>query len=274
MIIDDPRMKGFSLVEMAVVLVIIGLMLGGILMPLSTQMDQKKLIETRITLENAREALLGYAMANGRFPCPAAPPGTGVTAVESFATTPSAGNTTNGICTGFFNGYLPGVTLGLTPTNSTGYIVDAWNNPIRYAISNALDPNAVVPPAHIFTAFSLAPATAAGMKNAGMTYIASQNLLYVCASGSGITATTCGTATQLTNGAVFVIYSTGKNAATGGTGTDEAANPNPNSTNNDPVFVNHDPASSSATNGEFDDVMDWVSSNTVFGRLVPAGQLP
>jgi prepilin-type N-terminal cleavage/methylation domain-containing protein len=267
-------MKGFTLVEMAVVLVIVGLMLGVILMPLAAQMDQKRLVETRATMENAREALLGYAMANGRLPCPAAAPGAGVTAVEAFATAPTAGNSTNGICAGFFNGYLPGVTLGLTPANSSGYILDGWNNPVRYAVSSLSDDaNAT----YIFT-------KSTGMKtantactppcNTGMSYIAAQNLLYVCSSGSGIAATNCGTATQLTNGAVFVVYSIGKNAATGGNGTDEAANPNPNSANNDRVFVNHETTSSGAANGEFDDVMDWVSSNTVFGRLVPAGQLP
>jgi len=108
--------------------------------------------------------------------------------------------------------------------------------------------------------------------NCGMTYIANQNLLYVCASGTGVTATNCGTATQLTNGAVFIVYSTGKNAATGGTGTDEAANPNPNSANNDAVFVSHEPAAT--TNNVFDDIVSWTSANIVFERLVQANQLP
>lgn len=263
--------RGFSLVEMAVVVAIVGLMLGALLIPLTAQMDQRRLLETRAQLENAREALLGYAMANGRFPCPAAAPGGGTTAVEAFAPT---GTTANGKCASFFNGYLPGVTLGLSPADSAGYLQDGWGNPIRYAVANLSDDaNA----SHIFT-------KSAGMKNAngactppcstGMSWISTQNLLYVCTSGSGITPTNCGTATQLTNGAVFVVYSTGKNTASGGTGTDEAANPNPNSTNNDAVFVSHAPTANTSANGEFDDLLEWVSSSTVFAKLVAAGQLP
>ncbi|MCX7626861.1 MAG: prepilin-type N-terminal cleavage/methylation domain-containing protein [Methylophilaceae bacterium] len=258
------KYQGFSLVEMAVVLVILGLLLGAVLVPLSAQLDQKRLLETRARLENAREALLGYAMAHGRFPCPAAAPSPGVTAVEAFATSPSAGNPVNGICAGFFNGFLPGVTLGLTPANSSGYILDGWDNPIRYAVANLSDDAYAT---YVFT-------KSAGMKNAsggaGMSWIATQNLLFVCASASGITAADCGPATnRLTNGAVFIVYSTGKNTATGSPGADETAN-----LNNDSVFVSHAPTANTAPNGEFDDVMDWASYSTVFGRLVSAGQLP
>ena len=39
--------KGFTLVEMAVVLLIIGLLLGGLLMPLSEQVNSQRYGETR-----------------------------------------------------------------------------------------------------------------------------------------------------------------------------------------------------------------------------------
>jgi len=71
-----------------------------------------------------------------------------------------------------------------------------------------------------------------------------------------------------------VIYSLGKNAASGGTGTDETANPNPNSANNDQVFVSHAPTMAGATNGEFDDIVTWLSVNTLFSRMIAAGALP
>jgi prepilin-type N-terminal cleavage/methylation domain-containing protein len=258
--------RGFTLVEMAVVLAIIGLLIGGLLMPLAAQMEQKNLNETRATLENVKEALLGYAMANGRYPCPAAAPASGVVAVEAFDS--AVGNAMNGKCASFFNGYVPGATLGIAPANSSGYVIDGWNNPIRYAISDLSDDaNAT----HIFTKSS-------GMKtansatcapNCGMAWIASQTLLSVCSTGTGITPVTCGTAVQLTNRAVVIVYSTGRNAATSGTGADEAANLDGNA-----VFVSHEPSASAATNGQFDDVVTWLSTNSIFGRLVQANQLP
>ena len=255
--------NAFTLVEMAVVLVIIGLVISGLLVSLSAQVEQKSFHETETTLDNIKEALLGYAMANGRFPCPAATPGTGVTAVES----PTNAATAGVACTNSLNGYVPGVTLGITPTDPNGYVLDGWNNPIRYAISNISDGTY-----YIFT-------NSSGMKNAnsascspncGMTWIASQTLLSVCSTGTGIAAGACSSATtRLTQGAVMVIYSTGKNTAIGGAGTDEAAN-----LDADAAFVSHVPFGVGATNGEFDDLVEWISASSIFGRLVQANQLP
>ena len=59
-----------------------------------------------------------------------------------------------------------------------------------------------------------------------------------------------------------------------GTGTDEAANPNPNSADNNRTFVSHTPTGSSATNGEFDDLVIWISNSTLLNRMVSAGKLP
>ncbi len=64
------RHRGFTLIEMAVVLVIVGLLLGGMLVPLATQMETDRRKETTATLESIREALIGFAVINGRLPCP------------------------------------------------------------------------------------------------------------------------------------------------------------------------------------------------------------
>ncbi|MDP2785976.1 MAG: prepilin-type N-terminal cleavage/methylation domain-containing protein, partial [Sulfurimicrobium sp.] len=61
---------GFTLVEMAIVLIIIGLLLGGLLMPLSAQMEQRRISETQKTLDEINQALIGFAVANKRLPCP------------------------------------------------------------------------------------------------------------------------------------------------------------------------------------------------------------
>ena len=62
---------GFTLIEMAVVLAIVGFILGGLLVPLRTQFDAARYDTVRAQLRTAEEALIGYAVANGgRLPCP------------------------------------------------------------------------------------------------------------------------------------------------------------------------------------------------------------
>lgn len=269
----EPCVKkptGFTLVEMAIVLVIIGLLLGGLLMPLSAQLEQQRISETQKYLEQIKEALLGFAAANGRLPCPASATSNGQ---ESFAV---GGNATNGLCSNFYNGFLPAATLGLTPTDSQGYAVDAWGltqNRIRYAIytgsinSNSPTCNAT-PVTNSFTRKD-------GIRGTTMDCISQTTpLLSVCASATGITAADCGAATVLTRTTPVIIYSLGKNAASGGTGADESANPNPNSANNDQVFISHAPTQAGAANGEFDDIVTWLSVNTLFSRMIAAGALP
>jgi len=249
------RQAGFTLVEMAVVLVILGLLLTGLLLPLGAQMDLRRAEETQRVLRAAEEALTGYAIVNGRLPCPASSTSNGA---ESFA---AGGDASNGNCSNFNDGFLPAVTLGLSPVDDQGYMLDGWGltqNRVHYAVSSA-NTNA-------FTKTS-------GMQSIGMSTLAPN--LYVCASATGITATTCGsTSNTLASNAVAVIYSLGKNAPTGGSGTDESANPNPNSVNNDSVFVSHQSTASGAANGEFDDLVIWISSNVLFNRMVAAGKLP
>lgn len=237
---------GFTLVEMAIVLVIVGLLLGGLLMPLSTQVEQQRISETQKYLDQIKDALLGYAAAHGRLPCPA-------TATSLGVESPVGG----GVCTSPYNGFLPAVTLGLTPVDGAGFAIDAWNNRIRYAV----------------TTFNGSAFTTTGGINTTTIGTLTPDL-NVCASAAGITGTTCGTAPLLTNNAPVVIYSLGRNAATGGAGIDETANPNPNSVNSDQVFVSHPPATSTATNGEFDDTVTWISPNTLYNRMISAGNLP
>lgn len=242
--------KGFTLVEMAVVLVIVGLLLGGLIVPISAQMDIQGFKNTNSNLEDIKEALMGYAIINGRLPCPASSTSSGIE-------DPLGGGT----CTHPYDGYLPAVTLGITPTDSFGYAIDGWggntSNRIRYAVT---------------TSNSKAFTTTSGMKTTGISTLAPD--LHVCSSGVGITTSACGTASALTSTAVAVIYSVGKNAGSGGVSTDEAANPNPQGGSSDIVFVSHEPSESGATGGEFDDQVIWISYPVLINRMVSAGTLP
>lgn len=62
--------RGFTLVEMAVVLVIMGLLMAAFLTPLSAQRDLRDYSETKARLEKIRDALYGYTIINGHLPCP------------------------------------------------------------------------------------------------------------------------------------------------------------------------------------------------------------
>lgn len=238
--------NGFTLVEMAIVLALIGLILGATLTILSAQQEQRNFEDTKNTLEAARDALIGFAIVNGRLPCPASSASNGVE-------DPVGGTT----CTHPYDGFLPAATLGLTHVDDHGYLQDAWHiaaNRIHYAVT---------------TANSRAATTTDGIKATGISSFTPD--LYVCDSASGTTGSNCGSATTLTSQAVAIVYSLGANAPNGGTGADEAANLNP-----DQVFVSHSVAyaKDAPTNGEFDDQLVWLSEYTLLNRMVQAGKLP
>ena len=269
------KFSGFTLVEIAIVMFIMALMLGTGLTLLSAQQDQRKTEDNAARLDEAREALIGFAIANGRLPCPASSASNGQ---ESFCTgnlsaacgAPTFIPQSHGRCTNPYNGFLPAATLDLSPTDTQGYAVDAWGTPqnrIRYAVYEGRITGGTA---------NYSTFTASGeMQIATLSNIANTSpLLSVCASTTVITATTCGTATTLSNKAVALIYSLSANATRGGTGTDETAN-----LNNDSVFVSHPVVYAkdlpiNDPNGEFDDQVIWLSQYTLFNRMVQAGKLP
>lgn len=270
--------RGFSLIEIAVVLVILTVLLSGIAIPLSTQVEGRRLDESRKQLEEYKLALLGFVSANDRFPCPAKADSNGLESFCPAATgTCVAGATTtyqsHGNCSNFYDGFLPAVTLGLNPVDAAGLSRDAWGsemNRIRYAVRDltlTLGTDGV-DAAKVFTAPSM-------MKTATMAKIlrhasgtTERDLLSVCIDGAGVTGSDCGTAgNRLVNQAPAVIFSLGPNAAsTNGTSTHESRN-----TDGNVVFVSRDRESGT---GEFDDVVTWISIYKVFDRMIAVGKLP
>lgn len=255
--------RGFTLVEMAVVLTIVALLLGSLMYTLSAQLQQRDFEETRRRLEAARELLLSYAVVNGRLPCPASAASSGDEAL-----TGSAPNFTCTIPYGGTNlapGLLPARAIGFQAVDAGGYAIDSWQNRIRYAVSSAAPTGCAGAPT--LPHFTINP----NLKNNGIT--CQPNDLVICKSASGITGTTCGPAANtLTNQNVVVaiVYSIGKNGSIAGSGgIDEAAN-----VNGDRVFVSHTPAPATAPNGEFDDYLVWITAGELYGRLIAAGILP
>jgi type II secretory pathway pseudopilin PulG len=249
-----PRaLGGFTLVEMAVVFTIASFLLASALYVLAAQVDQRNFEETRRRLEQARELLLGFAIVNGRLPCPATATSTGDEA-------PAGGATA---CTTGYAGWLPARRIGFQQTDSSGYAVDAWGNRIRYAISTTTwgtTPFARYTKQHI-----------SGDPTATWLITTTPADLVICGSAIGISGITCNTAASVTNQSIVVaiVFSTGKNGATGGTGTDEAEN-----LDGDALFVFHTPTPSGAAGGEFDDQFTWITVGELYGKLISAGVLP
>ena len=63
--------RAFTLIELAIAVLILALLISGLLYTLTGQTEQRNFQETRLRLERARQALLGFVAANGRLPCPA-----------------------------------------------------------------------------------------------------------------------------------------------------------------------------------------------------------
>src|ERR1035437_9255557 len=63
--------RGFTLVELSIVLIIVGLLLSSLMSPMSAQIDQRNYNETQQQINEIREALIGFAVTNGRLPRPA-----------------------------------------------------------------------------------------------------------------------------------------------------------------------------------------------------------
>lgn len=235
---------GFTLTELAIALVIVGLLTGGLLLSLTTTRDIANEKETQKQLTMIQEALLGFAVAQQRLPCPTAPNAAGI---ES----PAGG----GVCTNPYDGFLPGNTLGLAPTDAQGYVIDAWGNRIRYAVTtvSATSPN-------LFT-------TVSGLKSQWSA--GPQPDLRVCNTAAGITNAgtanaDCAANASLTDSAVAIIFSTGHTGASGPLGADEQANV----TTIDRVFVSTSPSPN------FDDLVTWLSPNILYNRMIAAGRLP
>lgn len=108
---------GFTLVEMAVVLLILSLLAGTLGAGLANHLARRAERATDEALDEARDTLLGYALRTGRFPCPARGPEDG--------SEERSGNT----CARHA-GLLPWATLGIAG-------VDGWSRRLRYAITPA-----------------------------------------------------------------------------------------------------------------------------------------
>ncbi len=124
----SARPLGFTITEMAVVLVIIGLLFVFLLPVSNTLLSNQRRSATLQTLQNIQAALNNFAIINKRLPCPA----DGSLAIPSGLEGPL---TANGDCANNqADGIVPWVPLGLAPAAT----LDAWYDQITYRVGYGL----------------------------------------------------------------------------------------------------------------------------------------
>lgn len=233
--------RGFTLIEIAVAVIIIGLLLGGILVPLATQVEQQQRRETLSTLGKGQEALYGFAMVNDRLICPdcrnAADCPTIPASERNDGREDRVGTPLECVTTPDAEGNLPWVDLGLPGS-------DAWSQRFSY---------------HVTSDFAdEIEGTGCGTPTLGVSFS-------LCSVGN-ITVLDGSGGDNVAIEIPAIILSRGKNWAAS-ISADEGENDGSNTTY---VYKGF-----SATSGdEFDDLIAWISPHILKNRMVTAGKLP
>ncbi|WP_269531257.1 hypothetical protein [Chitinimonas sp. BJYL2] len=248
---------GFTLAEVAVVMAIIALLLGGLLSALPNHMRQKQIQETEASLQTLREALMGHALSHGHLPCPdinldgeedlallsqchRSPADVRCASTDGNATPGQPSDLANQQVCAAQTGQAPHVTLA-----AEGH--DAWRNRISYRVEPAFSNHSV--PMLLSSTGSLQLCDNTGCNRAQARGVPA---LLISHGANGLGATSA---------------SGTRNPPP--TGEDELAN-----TDGDLVFVHHEPRGTGGTGGEFDDQVAWVPATLLLNRLVAAGRLP
>jgi prepilin-type N-terminal cleavage/methylation domain-containing protein len=275
------RRKGFSLVELAVVMMIVGLLLAAALIPFSTQIDLRNQAETQRTLDSVKESVIAFTLANGRLPCPAnglAPSGSLNAGKELY-------DTALKICSQLF-GAVPWATLGVPET-------DTWGRRFSYYVVQAF--------ADDYTKLSWFGPTQVAADCTPVPVPGAPASFALCTLGNLKVNTRDGgthAATPIGSALAAVIISHGKNGygayQSGGSAVafpaswpalanvDEYANAihaaSTDFFSRPPTRAPNDPSSCTDVAAgdfcEFDDIVAMITPNVLIARMVSAGRLP
>lgn len=232
--------RGFTLTEMAVVLVIVALLIAGLVIPFSAQQDILARQETERRFASIREALLGYSAAKGRLPCPANP------TIAS-----GAANAGTEDCTRT-EGALPWADLGVPQ-------LDSWGRRFTYRVTDsfkdAIAAGTVTPPSTCTT-------------------IPTQSSFALCSEGD--IAITDGS-TPIASKVPAVVISHRSNGRGGflpdGSQIAGAINDELENSNGNAIFVLRGSSPAGSAN-EFDDLVTWVPPTVLMNRMITTGKLP
>ncbi len=239
---------GFTLIELAIVLVIIGVLVGSFIGTIGSRIDTTRRAEAIAQLDEIKQVILGYAYSSApgstSLPCPD-------------CDVACAGGTANdgdedrvgGNCVRS-EGNLPWLTLGMARS-------DVWNTRYHYWVD---------------TNFAN-QATPFGLMSTGTGVIRTR----VPDGVGGMTVK------MVANNAAMVVFTYGKNTY-GGISADGVVRPaipagnidEAENADGDKSFLSREPSGADATNlgGEFDDLVIWLPDYALKAKMIEAGLLP
>ncbi len=238
------RSGGFSLVEIAIVLVVLGVLAQATLIPLSALNETRKERQLAHELELIRDALIAHLISYGEFPCPLA---------RSRAHTgrgllyrPESGS-----C--HLRGWVPTASMALDiASDAGGAALDPWGRPYVYGLSDA--DNAARGAQGRADWSSAAEISAVGIADLRGT-------LTICRDNSD----PCNATAVSANDLVFVVLSHGSDASASDLQS-------LNTRDSGDVFTL---APRSAVDGHrFDDALVWASRSEAVWWLLRAHRLP
>ena len=214
------KSRGFSLVEIAIVLAILGFVLTIGLKSTGAYLSAERRQTTVARLAGVDAALVNYVALQKRLPCPA---------VGSSAAGVEAGRAANGTCSVAVlnNGVVPWVTLGISEAEAQ----DGWGNRISYrtansagtalTLDNAMDltkcdpagTNTTLDPGSVpqnLNSCKTPSTTDATLNNSPKTFIAGRGI--TIQNGAGTVLMDSSVTTGLT-GAAYLLISHGENLA-------------------------------------------------------------
>ena len=282
---------GFTLIEIAIVILIVSILLGYTVALFPKQQELKQYRAVEQEMDEIIAAIVGFAQVNGRLPCPAIPNSLGIE---------DGGGAFN--CNNY-GGFVPVNTLGIQGRlNLDSLLLDPWGNPYRYYVSDS--DNAGTGTGGVDDFVRAGEMRAVGLvSNVLPPYMNLDGRFLICDAAGLPTDDKCDGATEVFGnppagvgppyaGAPFVLVSHGRNWNEGAAAGDELANmgatlttafapPIPNGPEAAPYLLKDVSANETTfvrrTTGfgdDFDDVVDWVSPNILFSKMIEAGQLP
>lgn len=260
--------RGFTLAELAIVLVIVSLLLGGMLMPLGSQQEMRSRGETAKALGLIVESLIGFALINGRLPCPAVPTlasGSGGICAAGGSALVAGCEATTGTGTSLAcasrHGVLPWATLGLPET-------DAWGNRYSYRVA-AHFARGIDPSQKDFGAdCALNASDHSGDYDAALGDGPRQAAFALCTRGD-IAVLDAGGGTTLVGDLPAVVVSHGRSS--GGAWTPHGVR---NAAATAAEAENADDDTDFVAGAAIDDQVQWIPRSLLMNRMLVAGKLP
>jgi len=246
------KARGFTLIELSIVLLIVGLIIAGAAQAFNLYITHKRFQETQTNLGQIHQALANFLGENGRLPCPAP--------LDAPANTPAYGNEDCSTSSGSIrvpgardtaadaNAAVDPILIGTIPTRTLSLpdykMTDGYRHRFQYAVSESM--------------------------TASFTYDKNYGVLNL------IDAATPPNPVGAPNAGTYVVYSLGQRGLGGysvngvlGEACDLASKDAENCDNSNATFVRTDQRSTSDGPLYFDDIFDYVEPEA--DNIIPSG---